>query len=251
MDNYELSFQSLPYNLKSARRKKRLQKEDFDKQLIQIIRKRKLQWKQRLDLPMVPLENPYQKGWKRHFVLREDIKRSPSAAFYVQLLEKINTVQYHTEKSFKLKKKRKRRKAPLERRQFLQDFSEWQWHHHSLKLTEIDKAHFHLYEQISKNGKEKLRRYRFNEPWRYVLQVKPHFITEVKMLDQKLEQEIQLLENRIDHQHLNPRIHKLTGGRNVYQRWRKINNRSDRNLLYKTALTSFLEECEHNKQEQY
>lgn len=251
MDNQELSFSNLPYKLKSARRKKRLQKKDFDKQLIQIIRKRELQWQQKLALPMVPLENPYQKGWKRHFVLRDDILRSPSAAFYVQLLEKINTVQYHPEKSFKLKKKRKRRKIPLERRQFLQDFTEWQWQHRSLKLTEEDKAHFHLYEQTSKNGKEKLLRYRFNEPWRYVLQVKPHFITEVKMLDQALEQEIQLLNNRIDHQHLQPRINKLTGGAYRYQPWRENCNRSYRNLLYKEALASFLEECELKKQEQY
>lgn len=251
MDNYELSFSALPYNLKSARRKKRDKKEDLDKQLLQIIRKRKLLWKQRLDLPMVPLENPYQKGWKRHFVLREDIQRSPNAAFYVQLLEKINTVQYHAEKSFKLKKKRKRRKAPLEKRQFLQEFSEWQWQHHSLKLTELDKAHFHLYEQISKNGKEKLLRYRFNEPWRYVLQVKPHFITAVKMLDQALEQEIKLLGNHVDYHHLQPRMDKLTGGCYRYQKWRKINNRSYRNRLQKDALLSYLEECEIKKQEQY
>lgn len=251
MDNQELSFSNLPYNLKSARRKKRLQQKDFDKQLIQIIRKRKLQWLQRAALPMVPLETPYQKGWKRHFVLRDDIKRSPTAAFYVQLLEKINTVQYHTEKSFKLKKKRKRRKFPLEKRQFLQEFSVWQWHHHSFKLTEVDKAHFHLYEQTSKNGKEKLLRYRFNEPWRYVLQVKPHFITAVQMLDQVLEQEIQLLENHIDNHHLQPMMDKLTGGTYRYQKWRKINNRSYRNRLYKDALASYLEESEINKQEQY
>lgn len=40
MDNYELSFDPLQDRLKSARRKKRLQKIDFDKQFIQVVRKR-------------------------------------------------------------------------------------------------------------------------------------------------------------------------------------------------------------------
>lgn len=248
MDNYEQSFDVLQYRLKSARRKKRLQKKDFDKQLIQITKQERLLWQRRRDLPMVPLDNPYQKGWKRYFVVRDDIKRSPSAGFFSTLLEKINTVQYHPEKSFKVKKRRrgsrKRSKGPEVRRQFLQEFSEWHWNHHSLKLTELEKAHFHLYEKMSKDGKSKCLVYRFNEPWRYVLQVKPHIITEVKMVDGLLEQEIQLLDNYVTNHYLQPRMSRLTGGVYKYKSWQENTNRGYRNLLYSNALSSFLEERE-------
>jgi hypothetical protein len=248
MDNYEQSFDVLQYRLKSARRKKRLQKKDFDKQLIQITKQERLLWQRRHDLPMVPLENPYQKGWKRYFVVRDDIKRSPSAGFFSTLLEKINTVQYHPEKSFKVKKRRrgsrKRSKGPEVRRQFLQEFSEWHWNHHRLKLTELEKAHFHLYEKMSKDGKSKCLVYRFNEPWRYVLQVKPHIITEVKMVDGLLEQEIQLLDNYVTNHYLQPRMSRLTGGVYKYKSWQENTNRGYRNLLYSNALSSFLEERE-------
>lgn len=253
MDNYEQSFDVLQYRLKSARRKKRLQKKDFDKQLIQIIKKEKLLWQKRRELPMIPLENPYQKGWKRHFVVREDIKRSPIAGFFTTLLEKINTVQHHPDKSFKVKKRRrgsrKRSKGHEVRRQFLQEFSEWHWNHHGLKLTELEKAHFHLYEKMSKDGKSKCFVYRFNEPWRYVLQVKPHMITEVKMVDGLLEQEIQLLDNYITNHDLKRRMNKLTGrGYNSYGWGEEVKPRyriPKRNRIS----SALLQECANDEQQ--
>ena len=255
MDNYEQSFDILQYRLKSARRKKLLQKKDFDKQLIQIIKKERLLWQKRCDLPMIPLETPYQKGWKRHFVVREDIKRSPSAGFFSTLLEKINTAQYHPEKSFKVKKRRrgsrKRNKGPEVIKQFLQEFSEWHWNHHSLKLTELEKAHFHLYEKTSKDGKQKCFVYRFNEPWRYVLQVKPHIITEVKMVDGLLEQEIQLLKNYIKNHDLQPRMDKLTDCGYCPYGWGEEVKPRYRFPTQHRTLSALLEECANDERQQY
>lgn len=255
MDNYEQSFDVLQYRLKSARRKKRLQKKDFDKQLIQIVKKEKLLWKKRQELPMIPLENPYQKGWKRHFTVREDIKRSPSAGFFTTLLEKTNTVQYHPEKSFKAKKRRrgsrKRNKGPKVIRQFLQEFSEWHWNHPGLKLTELEKAHFHLYEKASKDGKQKRFAYRFNEPWRYVLQVKPHIITEVKMVDGLLEQEIRLLDNYVKNHYLRRRMNKLTGRGYCPYGWGQEVKPRYRFQMQNRTLSDLLEECANDEQQQY
>ena len=44
---------------------------------------------------MERLETPYQKGWKRLFVLKENIARSDKAELYQQILDKIKNVQYH------------------------------------------------------------------------------------------------------------------------------------------------------------
>lgn len=220
MDNHELPFDVMQYKLKTARQKKRLQKKDFDKQVIQIIKKRDQYWKQRSDLPWVPLEEPYQSGWERHFVLREDIKRSAMADFYQELLKNINTIQFNPDKSFKVKRKRKQGKATVERKQFLREFPEWQWNndkYHS--LSDLEKAHFHLYEKWDNKSRILKMVYRFNEPWRYVLKVVPNMVTHTKLLNSQLEQDIQRLDNFIIQHQIEARIYKLTGGAYHYWKW--------------------------------
>lgn len=220
MDNYELPFDAMHYKMKTARQKKRLQKKDFDKQVIQIRKKRAKYWQQQSDLPWVPLEIPYQRGWKRHFILREDIKRSAMADFYQELLRNINTSQFNPDKSFKVKRKRKQGKTTVERKQFLREFPEWQWHNDRYQsLSELEKAHFHLYEKWDKNGRTLKMVYRFNEPWRYVLKVVPNMITHAKLLDSQLEQDLQRLNNFITQQQIEARIYKLTGGAYHYWKW--------------------------------
>ena len=89
MDNYFLDDYINCSRLKSKKKKKQLVKKDFEKQLIQVSKLEKELWKKRNALPFLPLEIPYQKGWQRYFVLREDIARSNDALFYNVLLEKI------------------------------------------------------------------------------------------------------------------------------------------------------------------
>ncbi|MBC8032998.1 MAG: hypothetical protein H7Y03_02550 [Chitinophagaceae bacterium] len=128
--------QEWPYRLRTARQKKRLVKKDFDKQLIKLSRKQGELWKQRRNLPMIPLEHPYQKGWKRLFVLREDIQNLPNADFYQALLDKINTVKYHHDKSFKIKKRRKRRYGQKNIGQTLTEISDYDWYRNWYKLSD-------------------------------------------------------------------------------------------------------------------
>ena len=97
MKNYTIDEYVLCTRFKSKRRKKRLVKEDFEKQLIQSRKFEVALWKKRQDLPLVPLATPYQKGWERSFVLREHIVRSNEASFYKTLLEMINTWQHSPE----------------------------------------------------------------------------------------------------------------------------------------------------------
>lgn len=251
MDNYELPFDVMQYKLKTARQKKRLQKKDFDKQVIQIIKKREQYWQQRCDLPWVPLEEPYQRGWKRHFVLREDIQRSAMGHFYQQFLKNINTFQFSPDKSFKAKRKRKQRKTTVDRKQFLREFPEWQWNsdkYHS--LNELEKTQFHLYEKWDDKSKTVKMVYRFNEPWRYVLKIVPNLITHVKLLDSQLEQDIQRLDNFITQHQIEARIYKLTGGAYHYLEWADIDK--PRYIeSKKEALLQIKEAIEVKRQEQF
>ena len=94
----------LCYRIRTARQKKRMQYEDFDKQLIAlskeeiILHNHNPGWE--------PLTPPVQRGWKRFFVLRDDVARSDDAQFFQNILAKINTEKWSYRKDFK-KKKRK------------------------------------------------------------------------------------------------------------------------------------------------
>ncbi|NEU10147.1 hypothetical protein GZH53_17620 [Flavihumibacter sp. R14] len=209
------------YRLRSARQKKRLVRKDRDKQLIRLDRRQSELLKIRWSLPMIPLDRPYQKGWKRLFVLRDDVQRSSNEAFHQALLDKINTVIYHFDKSFKVKKRRKRRYGQKTIPQSLREISDYDWQRNHFKLTEEEQAYFLKTETMHLKTRYTEVRYVYTETWRFVLKVMPHIITEVKMLDEILEQEIKSIDNHIDSNNLWPRIRRLTNGRS-YRPWEYV-----------------------------
>ncbi|OXB12578.1 hypothetical protein [Flavobacterium reichenbachii] len=236
MENYTVDEYALCSRLKSKRRKKRLVKEDFEKHLIQLRKLEKKLWNKRRDLPLVPLANPYQKGWQRGFILREDVARSNESSFYRTLLEKIDTWQYSSEKSFKRRKKRKRRNVYVEKIQTVKEFSEWDWRSPKLELTEKEKAHFFKRERWCSNYKRYKIHYVFNEPWRYVLRVKPYIITHTKMVDSDLESAIKLLDNYIANLNLRHKINKIKGGFSNHWKYYQNENPREENPIKNKSL---------------
>jgi hypothetical protein len=215
MDNDLWSFDTGYSKLKTARQKKRLQKEDSEKQLRALNRlQEKLELEKR-HLPFVPLAIPYQKGWVRTFRLRDDVARSSQAEFYQTLLEKINTKDFCNDKSFLRKKKGKRKKGYEPREQWLKTFAEEEWSSPKIKITEQEKQHFFLKEYPVSHSRYINKRYTFIESWRYIFQIKPNMITHAKLVDEVLEQQIQQLNNRFEKHHLWPKMSKLIRG-NVY-----------------------------------
>ncbi len=227
--------------LKSARRKKRLQKSDFDKQLIALGKKRSELHKKKHSLGFEPLIPPIQKGWKRTFVLRDDVARSAVGAFYERILQEINTTEYSDRKDFKRKKKHFGRRIYQVRPQTLREFREHEWKSPKLKLTEIERVHFSEVVRWNKNLKDTYSVYVFNEPWRFVLRIRPNIITEKRIVDGDLEQEIKRLSNYIEQNNLQGKIHKLTNGRG-YNRWRDAEKEKYANLLINKPLQDILEE---------
>ena len=95
----------LYYRLRTKRDKIRMKYEHFHKRLIQIHSEEEGLYKQKYSLGWEPLVPPVQKGWKRIFVLRQDVARSRYADFYSGILAKINTVQWSPRKDFTKKKR--------------------------------------------------------------------------------------------------------------------------------------------------
>lgn len=186
--------------LRTKRRKKRAQKDDFQKQLLEIGRLEDTLELQRKNLPFLPLPEPYQKGWKRFFVLREDVARSENAPFYELLLRKINTIEYSKSKSFIYRERRDKKQVRSERLQYLQEFESYEWNRPDNPLTARERKLFTMVEKRRKGRTVQL--YRFSEPWRYVLKIEPHFITHHKVVDEVLEQRISQLNNFIDRRNL-------------------------------------------------
>jgi len=202
-----------PCRIKSARRKRRLVKTDRDKRLIQLYKRLKYLWQQKKILPMVPLEFPYQRGWKRLFVLRDDVKRGPKATFYETLLVKINTIQYHHDKTFKQKKRRKKRYGYQVRQQLLREFDAYCWQINRMNLTDEEKTCFTRVEAFDVKTRRVDIKYVITEPWRFVLKVMPHMVTHAKLMDADIERELAYIDHHIDNKHLMPRINLLTRGR--------------------------------------
>jgi hypothetical protein len=214
-----MDIHDLPYRLKSARRKKRLVKEAFDKKLIQL---NKLQEKlslQKSELPWIPLEKPYQKGWKRIFALTAKEKRGSQAAFYETLLEKINLPVYHYDETFQVKKKRRGVYDYLNRPQLLRDFYPYQWRMNKMELSNEERALFDRKEIWNELQAYCTVKYVFTEPWRYELVIRPHFIYLIRLGDELLEQQIGEIDNLITRDNLWPHINKIKRG-NTYKYWK-------------------------------
>ncbi|TFF40675.1 hypothetical protein [Mucilaginibacter psychrotolerans] len=208
-----MNTQEWPRCIKSARQKRRLVKTDRDKQLIQLYKRRWALWLQRAQLPPVALAEPYQSGWMRFFVLRDDIKRGPKAEFYETLLAKINTVECHHDKSFKRKKRRKGRYIYKAKEQKLRELDLYDWYHSKPILTERERVCFIRVESYNVKARSLQVRYVFTEPWRYVLKIAPYIITHKKALDVDIEAELAYIADRIDSNYLEPRLNRLTRGR--------------------------------------
>jgi len=141
------------------------------------------------NLGYIQLEQPIPAGYKRLFMLTEETKRLNNCDFYQNILKKINTIRYSPTKQFATERtsKRWRRRKRKKKEQSLQELKDWK--HVLDKFTEEE---LNLFYQIkyfctSPNCKGHIK-YVFSEPWRFVLRIRPHFITEVKRKDSILEQ---------------------------------------------------------------
>lgn len=197
----------LSYRLRTARNKKRAQHEDLHKQLMQLGKERRALWVQKQNLGWEPLVPPVQKGWKRLFVLRDDVARSKQAEFYAGILAKINTTQWSHRKDFLKKKRAFGKKKCVEQHQFL--LKPCEHHFQKLDFSETEKKQFHEEWTYEKARGPLIKRYVFNEPWRFVLKVRPNIIDKVRKTDPDIEARLHEIDNYFDRNALNNVLGRL------------------------------------------
>jgi hypothetical protein len=219
--------------LRTERRRKRDAIDDKNKQLIRLYREDKNLRKQKMELPMIELVPPIQRGWKRYFIVREDVRRSKVGTFYENLLQKINTVQYNSDKAFKVKKKRKGRRIYEAKEQLLKVIYFYELS--KFKFTERESECFELKtirEVRFKTIYEK-QIYVFKEPWRYILRICPNMIDKVKAHDNELEQRLAEVNAKVWHNSKRGKIIKLGFARSY--RWKNFENTKYLNPLKNVA----------------
>lgn len=224
----------LQYRFRTARQKKRMQYEDFDKFLIELYKEQKQLYLQRWNLGWELINPPVQQGWKRYFVMREDVANSKQAAFFESILKKINTVYYSWKKDFTVKRKKFGRKIYVVRPQGLLEPDER--HFNNLSFTEAEKQMFYAYFCTDNNGRLYLR-YAFVEPWRFVLVIKPNIIYRVKKLDAAINKRIEEIDNYLKRNDYQKRQQKIVHGKYKYrycpdiEKYNEVNPYKNKSLI--------------------
>lgn len=194
------------YCLKTARRKKRLQKWGRQKELRSLNTQLWDLHKKEKELGYVELEKPVEAGWVRYFVLRQDVARSKEAPFFQKILDRINTKAYCNRKDFLKKSRKTKRLTPIEQKTkelSAGDFGK-------CLFTEKENALFEYKWLRNANG-VKYRAYVFLEQWRFEFKVKKHWITHRKVHDNVLEQRIAELSKVVNSEQMRGKLNKVFG----------------------------------------
>lgn len=180
--------------------------------------------------PLVELDTPYQKGYKKFFVLREATTRRYDAHIISRILKKINNYVFFEKPDFKKKVKshrdhRGRRIAEHER--IIEPSLGWIGPHAWEKLSENDKKDFKKYlsslqfrhvmaQSLSRSGGSTnvltyAKGYFCLYPWFFETRIEPHFITHVRTLYPNVEARLKEISNTLRKHNLWTRYAKLKG----------------------------------------
>jgi hypothetical protein len=228
----------LQFRLRTARHKKRAQYEDWDKQLLALQRERNALYKQQRDLGWIALHPPVMRGWKRYFVLRDNVARSKQASFFESILSKINTTQYSHRKDFKVKRRKWGKKVYVVKEQHLLQPQTFCFN--KMKFTEAEKQFFEERMVHDQWASKPYKIYVFTEPWRFVLPVRPNIITKTRARDEPIESRIQQINNYLENGALIGRLNHLSNGRR--NSWYDEEKRKERNPLKNKSLAVLLDE---------
>jgi hypothetical protein len=232
----------LCYRLRTERQKKRAQFEDFEKYLIQLHGEEKELWLKKRNLGWITLEPPVQKGWKRFFVLREDVARSRQADFFDNILKKINTNDWSYRKDFKVKRRRYGRKTYVVKPQKLMELHESCFN--GLGFSEIEKQFFHIEHRLGKGSTSSSIYYVFNEPWRFALKVRPNIIDKVRERDEVLEARQRQIKNYLERNDYEKKQLKILYGDCRWRKYAADEEYHDWNFFKNKSLQRILDEAE-------
>lgn len=147
-------------------------KEERQKQALKLVRELNSLWA--VDPPCQELEHPIRCGWKRFFVLRDDISRRSDANVFRRILDCVNTVEYCRRKDFTYKEGK--RWLPIE--QELKNIRKQDW-----DFPDYFKKYFRLVDVNLATTVVRNLVYVFSPTYCFDFKVKPHYLTHVSFPD--------------------------------------------------------------------
>jgi hypothetical protein len=234
----------LCYRLRTARQKKRMQHKDFEKHLIQLDKEQGALYQKRKNLGWEPLISPVQKGWKRFFVLRDDVARSNQAAFFQGIPDKINTYDWSHRKNFLVRRRRQGKKVYVVKNQKLKeprpdDFIK-------MGFSETERYFFNVEWRLDWGVSHRIHLV-FNEPWKFVLKVKPNMITKVRERDEVMEARIKEIDNYLERNDYEGMLARLKHGSYRYKEWKNFGRYDEVNPFMNWPFERILDRLEEEK----
>jgi len=224
-----------------------MQHEDVEKRLLSLHREQQQLYKQQRELGWIELKPPVRRGWKRYFVLRDDVARSKHAVFFEGILQKINTVAYSSRKDFKVKKRKEGKKIYVTKDQQLLQPGEYRFR--KMNFNDNEAAYFEVRYVKEKWMKQPEKVFVFVEPWRFVLRVRPNMITKTRARNEEVEKRLHEIANFLKRNFLSPKLYHMING--YYKRsWYEEEKECEKNPLKNKSIVSILDEIseELNKQ---
>lgn len=214
----------LQFRIRSVRSRKRTIRKDVEKQIRKKYKRSTVLWHIKRNQPLIPLETPYQLGFVRFFVVRDDVLRDSDGAFFEGILKKINTYMYSESRQFLKKRKKFGRRIYVEKKQKLNRIPLYSWCDPKFGLTPRERRYFLRQDEYCPFRKGNYdTHYEFIEPWRFTLRVRPHMITHYKPVDAELEKEYAELESYLQRHKIKGIIQKTIHGKS--NPWRLDNKR--------------------------
>ena len=204
-----------------GRRDRGRAKEKSDKALILLMEERGRLLRAKWNAPYVELEEPFQRGWVRFFVLNAKAKHKKDAKSLEELLGYFNSKQHSRRRDFRVRQGRSKKWIPMEQKLP-------RLHVHEILRRNIPERLFRYllnfkFEPLrDRNNAEKLRRAGY--PWKFgiydpslfELVIEPYLVTHQKIVMPEVESRLSEIERTLDRSAGWQRYARLKG----HRRWR-------------------------------
>jgi hypothetical protein len=191
--------------------------ETRDKTAIRLQKEYSVLIQKKYRLPKIELEKPIRSGFKKFYVLRDDIANRQDAGVFKSILKVINDTIYCKNEEFKAKKYYSKQLENLPHDLKFIGVKEWI----DKKYPESWKKYFDLKTKVvrSRHGQYSFTGYFFRYEWYFVPKIEPHFITHLPQLDPELEAKLEEIRNTMDQKGYWRRLDHLRGS-NKWKQYR-------------------------------
>ena len=168
---------------------------------------------------VVPLEEPYQQGWHRYFVLRDDAKNRDDSRYMQQALDLVNNQQYSHREDFKTKDYKTGKWLPLNQR--LGHITEEKYETLNERIKKyFMKATWFVYTDYQRKTRKVVTGYVLREQFYYVLKIVPRMVTHQWIPDEEYETRMAEMQHYFQRAGLWPKIEKMMNWnhKNFYDR---------------------------------